>query len=619
MKLTRANIRATSLEEFWGDEYEDFRYLWKGTLHTKSLSDINLRKQKICDAQILDQKAIESGHLFCKDYYFHVLPVLANTLNTIHRTSLDQNAWGIAFGYWLYRHISIIYDKYLTLVNIDLENSSIKLLDEASYYIPKNHSDYIFTFANDFGVQQLVSLFYRTFSKKEFSTIHKNNVPVRKNPPPSLIDALIVRCYRGAEQARSNVEVVLLGTFFSKRNSDRLKKIAQDRICNITLPDVNFVKKIDFDIRKEISKGEHVSDFDKFFWRSLEHCLPTVYLEDFNILYHAYRADILARDFKYIASESWISDVQHSIYIAVAKHFGKEFIAIEHAAGNVFLKNGMHFIDLHFSDKFVTTGWSSSSPKVVTGGFMSKDITIHQQDFIRSNILFVTFTRFIYWEEFNEENATDSFFLDRIEKIGMFVELLPLKLANNFLIRPRSVDGFWNVEGLLSLRKRNIKIDCDDYSKSIRSAKIVIIDHMSTGFAELLQNRVPFILLYNIDAIPLSAELESIFDQLKVSGLLHTTPASAVEHLVCCYPNFQTWWDGERVQAAVLRLKDFYLHPADETIAYLNCVLNRDSKSASDVLKRVRIHICEASGFVLRALRMVGRLIGARLQLLGSA
>ena len=84
MKLAKINIRATTLEEFWGDEYEDFRYLWKGALHTPSLSDINLRKDKICDTQFPDQKAIEVAHLFCKDYYFRVLPVLAKTLNEIH-------------------------------------------------------------------------------------------------------------------------------------------------------------------------------------------------------------------------------------------------------------------------------------------------------------------------------------------------------------------------------------------------------------------------------------------------------------------------------------------------------------------------------------------------------
>lgn len=607
MLLNRINIRATSLEEFWGSEYDDFRYLWLATLHKQSLTEINTCKGKVVDLPFADQKTIESAHFFCKDYFFKTLPVLARSLNEIHGLNLDQKTWGVAFGYWLYRHISVLYDKYITLSNIDIENSSIKLLHESCYYVPEKHTDYIFTFANDFGVQQLVSLYYHIFSKKSFDSIKMAYTISRNDTKVGAIDKLITKCYRAAEFAKGDVEIALLDTFFSKANSVCLKNITQDRISNITLPHLPLAKMINWDIREKLPKGERNSDFDIYFWESMKHCLPMVYVENFTTLFDAYRKDILKRNFSYIASESWISDVSSSIYTATAKHLGKKFIAIEHAAGNVFLKNGLHFVDIEFADKFVTTGWNCTSKNVVRGGFMSRDIVLHNNTPQQKNILFVTFTRFIYWEEFNEENATDDFFLSRIERISKFIDLLPNNLRDCFVIRPRSVGGLWNVSNLISFKERDIKVDREKYSSSINSARIIVIDHMSTGLAEILQNRIPFILLYNINNIPLNADLREIFDQLIKSKVLHTTPESAVEHLANYYSEIETWWGGNQVQESIRQFTNFYLHPADRTISFLAGLLKKAPHRKPDVFNCITFYICNAFGFCLRALRLVAR------------
>ena len=614
MKYNKINVRATALEEFWGDEYEDFKYLWEGAMHKQSLYEMSLVKDNVCDNPFPDQKAIEAGHLFCKDYYFRVLPELAKSLNKIHDLDFDSKTWGVAFGYWLYRHISVVYDKYITLSNIDLENSSIKLLCESCYYVPENHTDYIFTFANDFGVQQLVSLYCRIFSKKFFEVVQKSLDLSSQNSISSAIDTSIAHCYRTAEIARSDVEIALLGTFFSPLNHARLKKFTHGRINDITPPEVIFSKTVNFDIRKEIYKGETTSNFDIFFWESIQYCLPTTYLENFKALYEVCCKDIFRRNFKYIASENWISDVRNSIYIATAKHCGKEFIAIEHAAGNVFLENGMHFVDIYLSDKFVTTGWDSNEQNVVQGGFMLKDTSPHQKDFRQLNILFVTFTRFIYWEEFNEENATNAFFFDRIKRISKVADLLPKNLKDNFLVRPRTAQGFWDVKNLLSLTERNINIDLKDYSKSINSARVVIIDHMSTGMAEILLNRVPFILLYEINIIPLSIELKRVFKHLLACKVLHTTPESAVEHLVACYPNFEDWWKSEHVQTSVDQLTNFYLRPPGNAISYLSGLLQDNPRKKPSVLKLIVVFTCITSGFCLRVLRGGVRFISSKVR-----
>jgi putative transferase (TIGR04331 family) len=119
------------------------------------------------------QSEIQQGHDFCKSFYYRVLPVLAGKLNEVHGVDLPVSFWKTSFGYWLYRHIAIVYEKYCYLSLINVDQTGIKLLDKRDFYVPQDHYHHIFCFACDFGVQQLVSHYYYLFKTKEFEVVRK--------------------------------------------------------------------------------------------------------------------------------------------------------------------------------------------------------------------------------------------------------------------------------------------------------------------------------------------------------------------------------------------------------------------------------------------------------------
>ena len=104
--------------------------------------------------------------------------------------------------------------------------------------------------------------------KKEFSIIHKNSDSTSQSTLSKAIDSTIARCYHAAEMAREDVEIGLLGTYFSAGNNAQLKSSTRGRASEITLPKVTFSKTIDLDTRKRIYTGEPVKNFDLFFWES---------------------------------------------------------------------------------------------------------------------------------------------------------------------------------------------------------------------------------------------------------------------------------------------------------------------------------------------------------------
>ncbi|NTW68482.1 MAG: hypothetical protein HGB23_01370 [Chlorobiaceae bacterium] len=577
MKISNKNIRATVFQEFWSDEYKDSLYLWQGSKHHSTLADIDTNPVPTCKDYFTTQKEIEAGHEFCKKFYYKILPELTVSLNNAHNLDLPVSFWQVVFGYWLYRHISIVYDKYVYLSALDIDRTSLKLLSKEDFYIPQNHVDYIFCFASDFGVQQLVSQYYYLFKTKEFTEVHRT---FTHGDTSSNNDTLLSRVKRNYSMLKFEPEIALLGAYFSANTVNILGGKSSGRINSIVLPitekktiDVDFVK------RRCISNSVVENSFDSYFMQSLYYCLPKDILEGFFEYYSVYQKDIKSRKFTHIVSEDWISNISNAIYIALAKENKVRFISHEHGAGTCYYKNFLHFIDYGSADIYLSVGWKENGRNFIPGGFTCRDIIPYKQDSNKETILFITRTKFIYWEEFNEYNASNSTFIKEVAVVADFIRLFPQVLKEKLLFRPRPAKLFWDVEHLLELEKHNVKVDRGDFTESISKSRIVVTDHMSTGFAEILLMKVPFILVYDISFLPLTNELRQIFDDLISCGVVHLSASSAVSHLSSIYDDVEGWWQSESVCRSVGKLIDVSLAPPNRTTDYLLSLLSGDSKS----------------------------------------
>ena len=153
--------------------------------------------------------------------------------------------------------------------------------------------------------------------------------------------------------------------------------------------------------------------------------------------------------------------------------------------------------------------------------------------------------------------------------IDEFINLLPSSLRENLLFRPRTVEQVWDTERMLELDRRKIKIDRGDFTKSILKARIVVLDHMSTGFAELLLMKAPFILLFDVAFLPLPKDLRKIFDDLIDCGVVHTSARTAEIHLSTIYYDVTGWWESESVRYSIKNLTESFLAPSTKTTDYL--------------------------------------------------
>jgi putative transferase (TIGR04331 family) len=607
MKISDKNIRATALQEFWSDEYSESLYLWQGARHNCTLSEIDKSTIPTHKDLFSTQEEIQEGHEFCKKFYYRVLPELSSKLNKVHDLDLSDSFWQTTFGYWLYRHISVVYDKYVYLNKLDIDSTSIKLLNVNDFYIPQNHEDYIRCFASDFGVQQLVSQYCYLFKTKEFSIINKT---FTYDSPPLNNNTISSQLRRKLLLLSSEPQVALLNVFFSERTCNQLHELSEGKIGNIILPSTNINSiSIDLTKRRFIANFPRQNNFEYYFFQSLHYCIPKDFLENFTEYYSVFQKDLTYRKFTHIVSEAWISSIPTSIYIALAKEDKRIFVAHEHSAGTNYYKNGLQFIDYDVADRYLSVGWKENTTNFIQGGFTCRDVIPYEYDPVKETILYISRTKYVYWEEFNEYLATNSSFIKELKVMALIIELLPSVLREKFLFRPRTVKYLWDVESLLELDKHNVKIDKGNFAESVSKSKIVIIDHMSTAFAEILQMKVPFILVYDVNFLPMSDELKKIFDELIDCGVVHISAPSAISHLTSIYDDVEGWWQSEQVCCSVRQLIDVSLLPASKTTGYLLSLLSSDFNKRPTLVRQFWSLVAFFARLAFRAFKKMKTLI----------
>lgn len=579
-KISLKNIRATALEEFWGDEYGNSIYMWEGAKNNLTLDEIDNLEITTMKDLFITEAEIAQAYGICRRLYRKYLTILTNKLNKMHGLDLPESFWAICFGYWLFRHISNIYEKYAYLSMLDIDKTSIALLDKTSFFIPHDQTEYVHFYCSDFGVQQNISQYYYLFKNKDFPIIarqftlnmkQKNSEHGNLNIGKFLSSSkwLLLRPFIKTASVLIKQQIALLHTDCTADIINRLLINSRGRIRSIHLPKVNISRnKINRSYRRKLRTIEANSDLEHFITQSFYHCIPKIFIEYFRTFYYAFSADIEKRNFTHIVSSAWIGKSNIGLYCAIAKNNGRKFICQEHAAGSDIVKHSDRWMHQLVADVFLTTGWDAKEPNVIAGGF-TKTAPEYHFDQDKTDILFITHVLFPYLMEFGR-HASNTVYINELKLVNDFIDYLPDNIRKKFVLRPRKTPSkhFWDVEHAWEMERKGITIDSGNFVNSILISKIVIIDHIATGLAQILIMKVPFLLMLNSHVI-IEEKYKPIFNDLINCNVIHNSPESAVKFLSTVYGDVQEWWRSETVQVSVNQFTSSFLANPSKTTDYL--------------------------------------------------
>jgi hypothetical protein len=633
METHGLNIRATAFPEFWGDEYDQDVYLWEGALHDLTLRQVDELEIPILENVFAAREEVVEADEYCRKVFFELMPQLTIRLNDLHRLNLPETFWRRVFGYWLFRHICVAYEKYAVLSKLNIDNTSIRLLAQSSFFVPNDHFDYFSCFTNDFGVQQLVSHYYYCFAEKRFPHHDKEYEQISlewgahvlrgvsaatpqqresfidkpEGPHPAFgVKATIRKGYRhllafglratlrkaanhiyqkfgGRSKATPPAPVrpqcdpeIAVSCYF---NDPSGLVIARGRelgcaIERINLPVIAVEERpADMGIRFKLCETSAQNGFEYYLHQTLVYCFPKILVEYFSQHFDEYSADIRRRSFSCFMTEAWCSFFPLSIYAAIATLSGRKLVLSQHGASSQWLLRHLCWQDYGVADLYLTTGWKSVEPNIVAGGF--RDIPKYNFEKDAQQTLYVGHTNCPYSLQFGEGSSRLKF-LDRLRLVEEFITRLPARLLGDFVFRARPMRGFWDVEHALDIGRRNIRVDEGPFHESLLASKIVVIDHLSTGVAEILMMGVPCIIIHDEGLYPLADEYLHLFDSLSACGVVHDSAASAVSHLESIYEDVQGWWMEPRLQQALeeINLSTFkpLSHVPDALVRYVEQV-----------------------------------------------
>ncbi len=187
------------------------------------------------------------------------------------------------------------------------------------------------------------------------------------------------------------------------------------------------------------------------------------------------------------------------------------------------------------------------------------------------------FYRFMYL-------ADSTKILDYIENTKQFLENFNLK--DSLTIRPYMQDYGWSVKERLLEVDNNLKFDNQtNYYKQIKKARIVIFDHMHTGYLEILSMNIPTIIIIPKNIYYFREEATPYIDMLKKVNVLFDDPIIASRFVETVYKDINSWWYSTDVQKAREEFCYVYARTsenwADEWVKEFNNILEENARNNS--------------------------------------
>lgn len=506
-----------------------------------------------------NKKKLEKTHY--KEFnrnYEKILQELKKSLNEFHKINFSKRQWEIILGPWLLYSFNIyfFYNNYFSK-----KKNKVKVLKKYSFILPLDFKEFYNLTSN--------YKFFENFVLLKKNNINEFNYKKITNIGSKKIKFIINKLFRYIsffkktillnELKLDKIDLIKI-MFFS-----HFKFIPSftNNLCNYI-----FIKKKG---KARISFFSHLKKKNlaqEEFINFLKYTMPTIYLENFNIILK-YAKQNFPKSNVFVTESSYVTDDFFKINCALNK---KNKINILQHGGNMRLyKNILHdFHENRISNKILVWGIKRRSLKEI---FLPSN---RLKKFIKQNkVLNKTYYHYCFVIDpvrvFNVHFFKFNSSINSLRKILKFNKLTKTKKNIIKLHYDTYGTNILKVRDISNLLGINAKYLTTDFKKVLES-QIVIVNYFSTLFFELINLEKPVFIILDKKEHFLSKFGEEIFYKLKKNNLLFDDFASFVKF--SSNIKLEKWWHRYENQKFVAQFKKDY------------CNI-RDSTSLTDLVKKI--------------------------------
>lgn len=582
MKVIKYNFIVSDYRKLWIDGASRLYIVEPYVYYRLKRTGNNLDYDDVIVAPYRRQTSsdLEKDHNFVQLKFDKYVNILAERLNQIHGTNYSRPFWR--------RALSLSFERYITFLHEIFENCELYfdankhdcyVLSKESYHIPLDfgHQRNFFQHSN-YGQEQIYSIYMHTFYPSGLKTIddqyRANLESSSKSTKKVFVLQLLKEGFSRAalEQVKRQLlkkyysrcahRIGIMGTRFSTKYSNLLMIKSKGSIYPITWQiDLRSDDIFLWDARKFLSQEQHDFDkFDQFFFASIEHCLPKIFVEHFKKVeqYYVNYFNNKYKDLKFVISELWLSSNSLCIALALLKERGIRHIYNEHNYLEHPWVGSLIYREAGLSDIFVSMGWYSDKISNIVKGASLFQFELNETPKKRYKICFVSSSA-----SSKRPNYTASYgwACENAPKYFKFVKLFLGSLSNQtrceMLYRGYPVSNpedwlaydqdFMLDPYLEHMQKDDINIPG---RLTMLQSNLVIVDYISTSYLEALIMNIPTIFFWNPDACYLSSDYSDFFDSLISVGICQTDPVAAAHFVESVKEDPEKWWQSRSVQDA---------------------------------------------------------------------
>ncbi len=357
----------------------------------------------------------------------------------------------------------------------------------------------------------------------------------------------------------SNTRIAVIKSYFHKKFRLSIENKSKLKISTLNFPSHITKNIINYTGRENLSNCIKVNDkFDFFFKKIIYEFFPKVLLEDFEINYSKI-VDFYSfhKNLKYIINESFLSDNWSNLNLALGKElFNVKHVYNEHNYLNYILfanrvNEFANNVDIYFS-----IGWKNNRFPLIKKGANLSILPSKNRSYKKYKILFLpsfSFSRKPYFANYisgytGYEYYQSSFnFLENLNKI--IKNDLTIKLHPNSF-KYLGFKYYYN-----KIKKYNIINVRENSQKMMQDSELVVLDHYSTSFLEVIKLNIPFILIIDKKFIYLDKFQSSFLKGLIKNKVIHLNKESASKFLNKIYGKHLDWWNSKKIQNSISEFK----------------------------------------------------------------
>lgn len=534
----------------------------------------------------LHQEQKERDIAYVQELTTRLLKELVEALNLFHNTDHSHRFWQIVVGHWLQRYISVVYNRFFTLVQT-LKNNSLsatKIIDASCYRLATNDSLNFIWACNDdvwnhilyarildylgevkfdsisvdlptvFCIEQKANeMAISFFDRKYFVNLLQNLILPKLSKKR---DAVIINSYLPkTEEAKLAISLGQCPQFW-RSPSLKMIKYNQEKRQNFVVCTDNY------------------DGFELFLRRQLREIIPICYLEGFEQLMLQVKELPWPVSPKFIfTSNNFDTDEVFKVWTGCNIEKGVPYFVGQHGNNYGTLKESLNFPEVLTCDKFYSWGWTNQNSKNIPAFLFKKaGSNLKKLDYEGGLLLIETHLP----HRIEVSDSEYNFDLYQQEQFK-FVEMLPQDIQQRLIVRlPRAWrNTHWADEKRWYDHHPAVRVELgtEKIERLVKKSRLVVHSYDSTGTLETLASNIPTICFWRGGLDHLLPFAKPYYEMLRNVQIIVDSAEEAACLVAMHWSNIRNWWENDELQFARKSFCNVYAKIESRPVQTLKCLL----------------------------------------------